>query len=197
MPLTEKVTIRREVTYSKDRKHKFMLFIEWDNKLPKAVVIMIAPSAIGNKVNNDLTTQLVINNLNALGYGGVYIGNLISAIGSKSMRITDKSEPYHKENFDIIGKVAMQDNINAIILAWGSIGENNQLARKLQAELFDIFKDRENIIYMIQDGRGKKGLHPLTPSIRSHWELVPYDNKGFIELDIPDNKESEVKENDN
>lgn len=174
MPLTEKVTIKREITYSKDRKHKFLLSIEWDNKLPKALVIMISPSDISNKISNDLSTQLVINNLFTLGYGGVAIGNLTSDIGKRSMRISDKAAPYHKENFDTIVKASNQANVKAVILAWGSIGNTNQAAKKLQDELIKLLDDKKDIMYYIDDGRGKKGLHPLTPSIRSRWILVPY-----------------------
>lgn len=190
MPLTEKVTIRREVTYSKDRKHKFMLSIEWNDKLPKAIVVMIAPSTTSNNINNDLTTQLVVNNLSSLGYGGVYIANLVSLMGSKSMKITKEAEPYHKENFNIIEKTSNKDNIKAIILAWGSITNNNMLAKNLQVELLNRLSDKENMMYVIEDGRGKKGLHPLTPSVRNKWKLVPY----FDVLNLK--KESEVKELD-
>lgn len=69
MPITEKATIKSKCTFSKDRKHKFLLTLEWEEKKPKAVVIMTSP-AEANCIVTDLTTSLVIKNLHALGYGG-------------------------------------------------------------------------------------------------------------------------------
>jgi hypothetical protein len=198
MPLTEKVTIRREVTYSKDRKHKFMLFIEWDSKLPKAMVIMINPSEVSNKISNDLTTQLVVNNLSALKYGGVYICNMVSSVGSKTMRVTKDNAPYHKENLDIITKTGLQEGVTSIVLAWGSVGYNNRLARNIQDEIIKRLNDKSEVMYVIADSDGKKGLHPLTPSVRGKWVLVPYktDNgNNSVELVYGDSKEDKKDDN--
>ncbi|WP_304509560.1 DUF1643 domain-containing protein [Anaerotignum sp.] len=75
MPITEKATIRSKCTFSKDRKHKFLLTLEWEEKKPKAVVIMTSP-AEANCIVTDLTTSLVIKNLHSLGYGGCDLVNL-------------------------------------------------------------------------------------------------------------------------
>ena len=69
MPITEKATIKSKFTFSKDRKHKFLLTLEWEEKKPKAVVIMTSP-AEANCIVTDLITSLVIKNLHSLGYGG-------------------------------------------------------------------------------------------------------------------------------
>lgn len=74
---------------------------------------------------------------------------------------------------NIITKASNQPNIKAIIVAWGSIGNTNQAAKKLQDELLDLLGDKRDMMYYIDDVRRKKGLHPLTPSIRSRWILVP------------------------
>ncbi len=40
--LNEKVTIRSEAVFSEDRKHRYLLFLEWEKSRPKAYIIMIA-----------------------------------------------------------------------------------------------------------------------------------------------------------
>lgn len=84
MPITEKATIRIKCTFSKDRKHKFLLTLEWEEKKPKAVVIMTSP-AEANCIETDLTTSLVIKNLHALGYGGCDLVNLGSTLHYKNL----------------------------------------------------------------------------------------------------------------
>lgn len=60
---------------------------------------------------------------------------------------------------------------DAIIIAWGSIGNNSQRVRERQAELLDVLKPYANKLYKI----GEEGYHPLTPAVRNNWELFPYE----------------------
>ena len=63
---------------------------------------------------------------------------------------------------------AMSD---AIIIAWGSVGNNNQRVRERQSKLLEVLRPYANKLYKI----GKEGYHPLTPIIRCKWELEPYE----------------------
>lgn len=175
MPITEKATIKSHCTFSKDRKHKFLLTIEWDEKKPKVVVIMIAPSE-ANCIISDLTTSLVIKNLYKLDFGGCDIVNLGSRLDYNKLIVDDKDESYNKENRETIQKCVADENNKKVILAWGSCGEGNKRIKKYQNLVLDMLSDYKDKLFVIQDERGKRGLHPLTPTIRSKWELFKLDS---------------------
>ena len=73
---------------------------------------------------------------------------------------------------------------NAIIIAWGSIGNNSQRVRNRQDELLEILEPYANKLYQI----GEKGYHPLTPAIRANWKLEPYN------LEVDENVENSENE---
>ncbi|KXL52890.1 hypothetical protein CLNEO_19140 [Anaerotignum neopropionicum] len=173
MPITEKATIRSKCTFSKDRKHKFLLTLEWEEKKPKAVVIMTSP-AEANCIVTDLTTSLVIKNLHALGYGGCDLVNLGSKLHFNKLIVDKTEEDYNKENQEVIQRCVADEKNEKTIIAWGSCGEGNKRIQAYQKILLEKISDYQDKLFVIQDGRGKKGLHPLTPSIRNRWELVPF-----------------------
>lgn len=174
MSITEKAIIRSKCVFSKDRKHKYLLNIEWDEKKPKAVVIMIYPS-ISDCVVMDLTTSLVINNMYKLGYGAVNIVNIYSKINATTIVEDEKEAEFNKENISTIAKCVADESNSIAIIAWGSCGNGNKRVKKIQENILEILEVHKEKLHVIQDGRGKKGLHPLTPSVRNGWIVVPYE----------------------
>ena len=79
---SETTTVKSKALFSDDRTHRLLLHKEWDKAKPTAMVVMINPNS-ADTLNYDLTTMLVINNLNQLGYGAVNIVNLYSIITLK------------------------------------------------------------------------------------------------------------------
>ncbi|HCT65512.1 MAG TPA: hypothetical protein DIC60_09670 [Lachnospiraceae bacterium] len=173
MPITEKATIKSKCTFSKDRKHKFLLTLEWEEKKPKAVVIMTSP-AEANCIVTDLTTSLVIKNLHSLGYGGCDLVNLGSKLYYNKLIVDKAEEDYNKENQEVIQRCVADEKNEKTIIAWGSCGDGNKRIQAYQKTLLEKLSGYENKLFVIEDGRGKKGLHPLTPSVRTHWKLVPF-----------------------
>lgn len=166
---TETTIIRSKAMFSDDGKHRFLFRREWDAEKKSAMVIMINPNTAGT-LNVDLTTMLTINNLSNLGFGSVNIVNLYSRIMPKlSLRFNSDDDLIAKECDEIIEQYASMSD--AIIIAWGCIGNNSQRVRERQVELLDVLKPYANKLYKI----GKEGYHPLTPIIRCKWELEPYE----------------------
>ena len=166
---TETTQIKSEALFSDDGLHRLLLRKEWDKNKKTAMIITINPNT-ADTLNMDLTTMLVINNLNKLGFGSVNIVNLYSKIMPKlSLRFNSDYDLIDSETDTIIEQYAAMSN--AIIIAWGSVGNNSQRVRDRQTELLEMLSKHENKLYQI----GENGYHPLTPAVRNEWELEPYN----------------------
>lgn len=170
--MTEKDTIKCESIFSDDRAHRYWWKRVWNKDKPTATVIMINPFLSDNIVT-DTTTSLVVNNIaRTETYGGVIIVNLYSRLTSKlSFRWNSDEELNSPENDNYIQKAAEESAI--VVLAWGKAADANQrIVERVDAvcEMLDKHKEK---LFSITDGE-REGLHPLTPSIRNKWDLVPY-----------------------
>ena len=166
---TQTTQIKSKALFSDDGLHRLLLRKEWDKNKKTAMIITINPNT-ADTLNMDLTTMLVINNLNKLGFGSVNIVNLYSKIMPKlSLRFHSDNDLIDSETDTIIEQYAAMSN--AIIIAWGSVGNNSQRVRDRQTELLEMLSKHENKLYQI----GENGYHPLTPAVRNEWELEPYN----------------------
>jgi len=168
--ITEKSVMKTEVKYSEDRKYKYLTSKEWNNKKPRAMVVMTNPSSAGEVVL-DLTTLYTINNLVALDYGAVDIVNIYPKITQKL-----KVDDVDLKEIEISDKIIVEtaEKVDSVIIAWGRVGEKSKAIEKKQNELLEklqIFKDK---LFIIGDGKGNELFHPLAPHIRFHWELIPF-----------------------
>ncbi|SHH84017.1 hypothetical protein SAMN02745135_02356 [Caloranaerobacter azorensis DSM 13643] len=168
MPITQKTTIKTEAYFSKDGKHRYLLKKEWDKRKKKAMVIMINPSSADSMVI-DHTTMYVINNLSKLDFGSVDIVNMFSKIDIRLSSRQSIEELVDKENDNYIEKSAAKADY--IIIAWGSIGENNKKIKERQKEIFNLLKKYKDKLYTICDLKGRGGYHPLAPQVRHSWKL--------------------------
>ena len=127
---TETKVIKSKALFSDDRQHRLLLRKEWDKNKKTAMIIMINPNT-ADTLNCDLTTMLVINNLNELGFDCVNIVNLYSKIMPKlSLRFNSDDDLIDKETDTIIEQYAAMSD--AIIIAWGSVGNTSQRVRERQ-----------------------------------------------------------------
>ena len=168
--IIEKSVMKTEVKYSEDKKYKYITSKEWNNKKPRAMVIMTNPSSAGEVVL-DLTTLYTINNLVALDYGAVDIVNIYPKITQKL-----KVDDVDLREIEISDKIIVEtaEKVDSVIIAWGRVGEKSKAIEKRQNELLEklqIFKDK---LFIIGDGKGNELFHPLAPHIRFHWELIPF-----------------------
>lgn len=166
MAITEKSTIKTEVVFSDDRKHRFLLRKEWDRSKKKATVIMVNPS-YADAMLFDQTTMYVVNNLHRLDFGGVDIVNVFSSLDGKP----SVNEHIEKENLECI--LASAAKADTIIIAWGKAGDASKA----------VLRQQEYMMKQLEPFRDKLmtlGFHPLAPRMRAQWELkkinAPVDN---------------------
>ena len=165
-----KSLMKTEAKFSEDKEYRYILSKEWNNKKPRAMVIMTNPSSAG-EVALDLTTLYTINNLVALDYGAVDIVNIYPKITQKL-----KVDDVDLREIEISDKIIVEtaEKVDSVIIAWGRVGEKSKAIEKRQNELLEklqIFKDK---LFIIGDGKGNELFHPLAPHIRFHWELIPF-----------------------
>ena len=165
-----KSLMKTEAKFSDDKEYRYILSKEWNNKKPRAMVIMTNPSSAG-EVALDLTTLYTINNLVALDYGAVDIVNIYPKITQKL-----KVDDVDLREIEISDKIIVEtaEKVDSVIIAWGRVGEKSKAIEKRQNELLEklqVFKDK---LFIIGDGKGNELFHPLAPHIRFHWELIPF-----------------------
>ena len=172
---TEKATIKCEAVFSDDHMHRFLWKRVWEKTKPIATVIMLNPCE-SDGIITDTTTSLVINNVARLeeGFGGVAIVNLYSMLTSKlNFKWNADSDLNHEENDGYIMKAA--EEASKVILAWGRAEDTNKRVEERAGELIKKLSKYEDKLYVISDGTGRYGMHPLTPALRNRWLLESYE----------------------
>lgn len=170
--ITEKETIRCEAVFDDTHTHRFLWKHVWNKDKPLAAVIMLNPAQSDNLVT-DNTTALVVNNIARLeSFGGVIIANLYSQLTTKlSFRWNSDEDLNLPENDHYISKAA--EDSSTVILAWGKATDTNKRIAARAEQVLSTLKKHHEKLFLISDGT-RTGLHPLTPSIRSHWILEAF-----------------------
>ena len=116
-------------------------------------------------------------------YGGVNIVNLYSLLTNKlNFRWNSDEELNDSENDNYIKKAV--EECKTVVFAWGKAADNNQrIAERAEHVVAMLFKYKDKLKW-ISDGY-RVGLHPLTPTLRTKWKLVP-----ITESKDTDSKES-------
>lgn len=166
--LTEKLTMRTETVFSDDRLNRYLLRKEWDNKKPKATIIMTNPSA-ADLLTLDFTTLYILNNISRLDFGAVEIVNMTSRITTKLNVKEDLNAELEATNADFIFKSAEKSDV--VIIAWGKLGENNKKVRQVVSSILTLLSPFKNKLRYIANEAGDYGFHPLAPQIRFQWVL--------------------------
>lgn len=173
---SKKTVIKTEALFSDDESHRYNLRKEWDKALPTATVISISPSSLTN-VSADLTTQLITNNVEALGFGSFELLNLYSKIDVDVKKIKDTTGLWD-ENTDTCIKAScdktFKDDNGKIIFAWGKLTENNKKHGEREKQILSLLSIYFDKVYCIKDYGIRHFLHPLTPSVRNEWVLEPW-----------------------
>ena len=170
--LTEKLTVKTETVFSDDRRNRYLLRKEWDSKKPRATIIMTNPSS-ADLMTMDYTTLYILNNISMLDFGAVDIVNLSSNVTTKLNVKNNLAPEIEKDNAEYILKSA--ERADAIIIAWGKLGENNRKVRLAQDNLLSLLAPFRDKLYCISDSEdGEGGFHPLAPQIRFSWVLKPF-----------------------
>lgn len=169
--INQKMTIECEAIFSDDGLHRYVWKRVWDKSKPLAAVLMLNPCQADTLIA-DTTTGLVVNNVARLEeFGGVVVVNLFSRLcGKLNFRWNSDEELNTAENDDYIIKVA--EECKTVILAWGKAADTNHRIAARAEKVVAMLGEYKDKLMFISDGV-RTGLHPLTPSIRSKWILVP------------------------
>ena len=170
--ITEKETVKCESVFNEERTHRYLWKRVWNKDKPLACIIMINP-CMADCIVMDTTTYLVVNNVASLEqYGGVEIVNLYSILTTKLNFKQNSDETLNdKENDTYIKKSVSECNIT--ILGWGTGANTNKRITARIDSVMEELKEYTDKMYVISDGE-RKGLHPLTPSVRAGWILEKY-----------------------
>lgn len=122
--ITDKLTMRTGTVFSDDRLNRYLLRKEWDNKKPRATIIMTNPS-FADLLTLDYTTLYILNNISKLDFGAVDIVNMSSRITTKLNVKEEQNVEIETTNAEFITKYAERSDI--VIIAWGKLGENNKI----------------------------------------------------------------------
>ena len=180
-------TVQTTAIFSDDNNHRVLLRKTWDTDLKKAAFLMIFPASNAVDVT-DLTTILVLNGLARIGgYGSVDILNCFSKINAN---LSHKNESFNiSENDEQILQSAME--CDTIIIGWGTGGEGNKRIRARQMAILKLLEPYKDKIYATVDARGKTCQHVLTPSLRSRFDITPFE---FPKLTITNDEKPEETE---
>lgn len=193
--ISTKAVIKTEAIYSDDETHRYVLRKEWNKTLPTATIISISPSSYAN-VSADLTTQLITNNLDQLGFGSFELVNLYSKIDEDAKKAKSIHDLYNEETDTLIktscDKTFKSGDKGSIILAWGKLTENNKKHAKREKTILSLLSVYFDKVYCIADETGRHFLHPLTPSIRHSWYLESW--KDYRKYKVAEQKAINARE---
>lgn len=170
--VTDKLTMKTETVFSDDRLNRYLLRKEWDNKKPRATIIMTNPS-FADLLTLDYTTLYILNNISKLDFGAVDIVNMTSRITTKLNVKEELDTEIEPANADFIVKSAEKSDV--VIIAWGKLGENNKKVRIVENNILTLLAPFKDKLRYIGNQQGDYGFHPLAPQIRFQWILKPLD----------------------
>lgn len=158
-------TLTTKAVFSDDGECRYLLQKMWDEKLPKMMVVMLAPSGASG-IELDTTTQLVINNTARLGYGSLSVVNLFSSLNDTSLKNIEDSD---KENMKYILSEAKAADV--IVYAPGVGKATNKCFAERQNQVLEILKPYESKLRCLTNKEGNARFqHPLSPAVR-YWCL--------------------------
>lgn len=155
--LTEEQSVfTTRAIFSKDRKNRYALTIDWDSNKQRAAIIMTFPSTADSYLL-DQTTMLVRNGAIKNGFGSVTILNLFPTINSQQPK-------GDKVNYSII--MSECESADKIIVAYG----RSMSYAEEKEKLLEMLKPMGEKLYTIIDKKGLPFSHPLSPSAHE-WDI--------------------------
>lgn len=150
-------TVKTTAVFSKNRKDRYLLKIEWDNNKKSLTIIMTFPSS-ADELTLDQTTMLVRNEAIKNDFGSVSIVNVFSSINNEAPKID-------KTNTSIVMRES--ENADTIIVAYGRNTSHEEGKKNFLSALNEHYKDK---LYTIIDSKGLMFSHPLSP-LALRWNI--------------------------
>lgn len=155
--IEQKSTVNTTALFSRNRKDRYLLKIEWDKSKKSLAIIMTFPSS-ADELIFDQTTMLVRNEAVKNNFGSVSIVNLFSSINNESPK-NDKT------NTSVVMKEC--DNADVIIVAYGRSTSHTEEKEAFLNALNEHYNEK---LYTIVDSKGLPFSHPLSP-LAHQWNI--------------------------
>jgi hypothetical protein len=169
--MVETGIMKTEIVYSEDKTRRYRLTKIWDEKKPRAMVLM-TNAGTADVVSIDYTTLYTVRNLNAIGFGSVDMLNMSSIITVK-LEIPKHGEIV-EESENITHILSTAEKADKVLIAWGKLGENNKKVKGLQSKILEKLRPFADKLHGItNDIESDEFYHPLAPQIRAEWVLKP------------------------
>ena len=156
--LIERVShITRSAVFSKDGKKRYKLESVWDERKPKACIIMSQPST-ADELLTDQTTMLCFNNAVTENFGSISIVNVFCSLD------------FNKPETDRINSSLLLEECSkadVVIVAYGRGTAHTEEKEKLLEVLKKTCPEKLHTIF---DSSGQPFSHPLSPKARV-WKL--------------------------
>ena len=155
--IEQKSTVNTTAVFSRNRKDRYLLKIEWDKSKKSLAIIMTFPSSADELIFYQ-TTMLVRNEAVKNNFGSVSIVNLFSSINNESPK-NDKT------NTSVVMKEC--DNADVIIVAYGRSTSHTEEKEAFLNALNEHYNEK---LYTIVDSKGLPFSHPLSP-LAHQWNI--------------------------
>lgn len=156
--LTERIShITRSAVFSKDGKKRYKLQSVWDEKKPKACIIMSQPST-ADELLTDQTTMLCYNNAVTQNFGGISIVNVFCGLDYKKPE-TDR----------INSSIVLEEcgKADVVIVAYGRGTAHTEEKERLLETLKKTCPEK---LHTLIDSHEQPYSHPLSPKARN-WKI--------------------------
>lgn len=155
--IEQKSTVNTTAVFSRNRKDRYLLKIEWDKSKKSLAIIMTFPSS-ADELIFDQTTMLVRNEAVKNNFGSVSIVNLFSSINNESPKAD-------KTNTSVVMKEC--DCADVIIVAYGRSTSHTEEKEAFLNALNEHYNEK---LYTIVDSKGLPFSHPLSP-LAHQWNI--------------------------
>lgn len=155
--IEQKSTVNTTALFSRNRKDRYLLKIEWDKSKKSLAIIMTFPSS-ADELIFDQTTMLVRNEAVKNNFGSVSIVNLFSSINNESPKAD-------KTNTSVVMKEC--DSADIIIVAYGRSTSHTEEKEAFLNALNEHYNEK---LYTIVDSKGLPFSHPLSP-LAHQWNI--------------------------
>ncbi len=118
MPMTYPLSMRRDATFSPDRRWRYVLRRRWGHG-QRLVMVMLNPSVADGR-RDDPTTTFCVNRARAWGFGCYEAVNLFALVATDPRALRAAADPVGPANDAWIRRAARR--ADRLVVAWGNHG---------------------------------------------------------------------------
>ena len=198
----EEFTMRTELVSDEDGRHTYEVSRIWDESKRKGLVLELYPTlSLGRTGELDLSSIHLLNHSMELGWGGVRVINLYSAVCDNGKPSVSQLS-YDDENMAYIEDVLESSDIEDydIVIATGNTLSNHAVTTEIRSDIFAMLLEKglERQVFRITveglDTDKMPCVHPLYVGLhygKERWRLEPFDLRQELSAvrDTKDGKE--------